>query len=186
MASATTILVVLIGLQWTVNCSVLRADEFSANNWWDDAQLYQVYPRSFKDSDGNGIGDLNGITSKLDYFKSIGVNAFWMNPMFQSPQKDDGYDIEDYRQVHKEYGNMTDFEALIKKANELEIRVLLDLVPNHSSDKHEWFQKSVMKESKYTDYYTWHDGKTDDDGNRSPPNNWVSVEIDYEMVCKCK
>lgn len=180
MVRVTLIFTILIGFCLTVNGSAIKADEtheFPAENWWDHATLYQVYPRSFKDSDGNGVGDLKGIESELQYLKDIGVDAFWMNPMFASPQKDDGYDISDYRQVHKEYGTMEDFEALIKKAKELGIRVLLDLVPNHSSNKHEWFEKSVKKDPIYSDYYIWHDGITDNDGKRHPPNNWVNFCI---------
>lgn len=178
MARATSLIfTILICICVTVNGSVIKADEnheFPAENWWDHATLYQVYPKSFKDTDGNGVGDLKGIESELQYLKDIGVDAFWMNPMFASPQKDDGYDISDYRMVNPDYGTMEDFKELVKKAKELDIRVLLDLVPNHSSDEHEWFEKSVKKDGVYTDYYIWHDGKVDENGDRHPPNNWVN------------
>lgn len=142
--------------------------------WWRSATFYQVYPRSFKDSDGDGVGDLAGITSKLDYLASIGIDAIWLSPMFESPMVDNGYDVSDFRKIHHEFGDMADYDAMIAKAEEVGIRIMLDFVPNHSSDEHEWFQRSVKREAPYDNYYTWAD-PVYVDGVRHPPNNWVSV-----------
>jgi oligo-1,6-glucosidase len=110
--------------------------------WWKDAIVYQIYPRSFKDSDGDGIGDLKGITSKLDYIKSLGVTAIWLNPIYSSPNDDNGYDISDYRNIMKDFGTMEDFDALLKGMHERGIKFVMDLVVNHSSDEHEWFKQA--------------------------------------------
>uniref|UniRef100_U5ELE7 alpha-glucosidase n=1 Tax=Corethrella appendiculata TaxID=1370023 RepID=U5ELE7_9DIPT len=149
----------------------------SGKEWWQTAAFYQIYPRSFKDSDNNGIGDLKGITEKLPYLKEIGVTGFWMSPIFASPMVDFGYDISDYRKIHEDYGTMEDFEVLVKRAHELGLKVILDFVPNHSSDQHEWFQKSINKVDGYEDYYIWDDGKDNpsDPMNRLPPSNWLSA-----------
>jgi len=144
--------------------------------WWKTAVLYQIYPRSFKDSNGDGVGDLKGITEKADYLKEIGVTAIWISPMFKSPMADFGYDIADFRSIDPIFGTEQDFRELMDKLRSLDIKLLMDLVPNHSSDEHEWFQKSVQKIDPYTDYYVWHDGKVDPATNeRMPPNNWISV-----------
>ncbi|EDW10118.2 uncharacterized protein Dmoj_GI18699 [Drosophila mojavensis] len=143
-------------------------------DWWETAQFYQIYPRSFMDSDGDGIGDLNGIASKLEYLKDLGVTAAWLSPIFKSPMVDFGYDISDFFDIQPEYGTMEDFRALIKKAKELDLKIILDFVPNHSSDENEWFKKSVKREKGYEDYYVWHDGKINTDtGKREPPTNWL-------------
>ncbi|XP_055682947.1 maltase A3-like [Lutzomyia longipalpis] len=146
-------------------------------NWWRTANVYQIYPRSFKDSDGDGIGDLNGITQMLPYLKDLGIDAFWMSPIFKSPMKDFGYDISDFRDIQLEYGTMEDFDRLLKTAHELDLRVILDFVPNHSSDEHEWFLKSVAGDPEYKDFYVWHPGKEDpaNPQNRLPPSNWLSA-----------
>ncbi|EDW60857.2 maltase A8 [Drosophila virilis] len=126
------------------------------------------------DSDGDGIGDLNGITSKLEYLKDLGVTAAWLSPIFKSPMVDFGYDISDFFDIQPEYGTLEDFRALIKKANELDLKIILDFVPNHSSDENEWFKKSVKREKGYEDYYVWHDGKVNaETGEREPPTNWL-------------
>ncbi|XP_049886110.1 maltase 2-like [Pectinophora gossypiella] len=143
-------------------------------DWWQTTIFYQIYPRSFADSNGDGIGDLNGITSKLEYIKELGVGAIWMSPMFQSPMYDFGYDISDFYAVHDEYGTMEDFEALIKRADELDIKVVLDLVPNHTSNESMWFQEALKGHEKYYNYFVWEDGIIDENGNRQPPNNWLS------------
>lgn len=148
--------------------SVVNAD------WWESGNFYQIYPRSFKDSDADGIGDLNGITSKLEYLKDIGITGTWLSPIFQSPQADFGYDISDFTKIHWEYGTLKDFERLVAKCKELNIRLILDFVPNHTSDEHEWFIKSEAKDPEYKDYYIWHPGKMVE-GVRQPPNNWISV-----------
>ena len=110
--------------------------------WWEHAVIYEIYPRSFQDSDGDGIGDLNGITQRLDYLKDLGVDAIWITPMYPSPQVDFGYDIADYTSIDPQYGTMADFDRLVKEAKARDIRVILDFVPNHTSDKHPWFVES--------------------------------------------
>ncbi len=118
--------------------------------WWKEAIVYQIYPRSFKDSDGDGIGDLKGITSKLDYIKSLGVTAIWLNPIYGSPNDDNGYDISDYRNIMKDFGTMEDFDALLKGMHERGIKFVMDLVVNHSSDENEWFKEA--KNSRTSPY----------------------------------
>jgi len=128
------------------------------------------------DSDGDGIGDLNGITSKLEYLKDLGVTAAWLSPIFTSPMVDFGYDISDFFDIQPEYGTLDDFRALIKRANELDLKIILDFVPNHSSDENSWFVKSVNREKGYEDYYVWHDGKVNaTTGGREPPSNWLQA-----------
>src|SRR6201993_4373351 len=124
--------------------------------WWKEAVVYQVYPRSFKDSNGDGIGDLPGITSKLDYLQKLGVNVLWLSPHFDSPNADNGYDIRDYRKVMAEFGNMSDFDALLEGVKERGMKMILDLVVNHTSDEHVWFlQSRKSKTGIYSDYYIW-------------------------------
>ena len=136
--------------------------------WWKEAVVYQVYPRSFKDSNGDGIGDLNGIREKLDYLKELGIDVIWLSPIYQSPNDDNGYDISDYQEIMTEFGTMSDFDALIKEAHDRQIRIVMDLVVNHSSDEHRWFIESrKSKENPYRDYYIWKEGKED-----KAPNNW--------------
>ncbi|XP_063232112.1 maltase 2-like [Bacillus rossius redtenbacheri] len=142
--------------------------------WWQRTVLYQVYPRSFKDSDGDGMGDLQGIIEKMDHIKDAGADAFWMSPIFTSPGVDSGYDISNYTEIDPMFGTMEDFEDLIYKANELDLKVLLDLVPNHVSNESEWFVKSVQRIEPYTNYFVWADPKYDENGTRLPPNNWLS------------
>lgn len=138
--------------------------------WWKEAVVYQVYPRSFKDSNGDGIGDLRGIISNLDYIHGLGVNVIWLSPHYDSPNADNGYDIRDYRKVMKEFGTMADFDELLKGIKQRHMRLIIDLVVNHSSDEHAWFVESrKSKDNPYRDYYIWRPGK---DGG--PPNNWVS------------
>ena len=137
------------------------------STWWQRAVVYQVYPRSFYDSNGDGIGDLNGVREKLDYIRRLGVDVIWLNPIYKSPNDDNGYDISDYRAIMDEFGTMEDFDRLLAEAHEKGLRIVMDLVVNHSSDEHPWFiesRKSV--DSPYRDYYIWREGK---DGN--PPNN---------------
>ncbi len=138
--------------------------------WWKEAIVYQVYPRSFKDSNGDGIGDLKGITSKLDYIQGLGVNVIWLSPHYDSPNADNGYDIRDYRKVMAEFGTMADFDELLKGVKQRNMRLILDLVVNHSSDEHAWFVESrKSKDNPYRDYYIWRPAK---DGQA--PNNWTS------------
>ena len=122
--------------------------------WWKESVVYQIYPRSFQDSDGDGIGDLNGITSRLDYIKSLGVDVIWLNPVYKSPNDDNGYDISDYRNIMDEFGTMEDFDRLLAGMKERGLKLLMDLVPNHSSDEHYWFQESrKSRDNPYRDYY---------------------------------
>ena len=136
--------------------------------WWKESVVYQIYPKSFKDSNGDGIGDIRGIIQKLDYLKELGVNVFWISPMLESPQDDNGYDISDYRRIYKEYGTMEDYEELLSEAHKRDIRILMDLVVNHTSDEHNWFIESrKSKANPYRDYYIWKDPV-----NGKEPNNW--------------
>ncbi len=138
--------------------------------WWKNAIVYQIYPKSFQDSNGDGIGDLRGIINRLDYLKRLGINVIWLCPVYQSPMDDGGYDISDYYHIHPMFGSDADMDELIQKANEMEMKILMDLVVNHTSDEHEWFQKALKNpDSKYADYYIFKETK---DGN--PPNNWRS------------
>ena len=132
-------------------------------SWYENAVVYQIYPRSFMDSNGDGTGDLKGITEKLPYIRSIGVDAIWLSPIYKSPMKDFGYDVADYCAIDPIFGSMDDFDKLVSEAHKLGLKVMMDMVLNHSSDQHNWFKKSELREGKYTDYYIWRD---------SIPNNW--------------
>ncbi|XP_071573955.1 alpha-glucosidase-like [Temnothorax nylanderi] len=160
-------------------CTILLSSNLayseSSPKWWQSMSLYQVYPRSFKDSDGDGVGDLKGIISKLEHLAESNVDAFWLSPIYPSPMVDFGYDISDFRNIDKRFGTMKDFETLSKAAHDASMKIIMDLVPNHSSDKHEWFQKSLQSIEPYTDYYIWHKGKVLPNGTVTVPNNWVSV-----------
>jgi oligo-1,6-glucosidase len=143
--------------------------------WWKEAIVYQVYPRSFKDSNGDGIGDLLGITSKLDYLQKLGVNVIWLSPYFDSPNADNGYDIRDYRKVMTEFGTMSDFDQLLAGIKQRHMRLIIDLVVNHTSDENKWFVESrSSKTTPYRDFYIWRPGHTAADGTRTPPNNYPS------------
>jgi alpha-glucosidase len=149
----------------------------SEQNWWKNAVVYEIYPRSFQDSNGDGIGDLNGITSRLDYLQKLGVDAIWLTPIYPSPQVDFGYDISDYETIDPQYGTLADFDRLIAEANKRHIRVLMDMVMNHTSDQHKWFLDSRSSPtSAYRDWYVWHNGKGETAASPGkPPNNWQSV-----------
>jgi alpha-glucosidase len=148
----------------------------SERDWWKNAVLYEIYPRSFQDSNGDGIGDLNGITQRLDYLKQLGVDGIWLSPIYPSPQVDFGYDISDYENIDPQYGTLADFDHLIAEANKRHIRVIMDMVMNHSSDKHKWFLESrSSRTNPYRDWYVWHDGKNQTATDKGePPNNWQS------------
>lgn len=138
--------------------------------WWKEAAVYQIYPRSFKDSNGDGIGDLPGITSKLDYLKNLGVDVIWLSPHFDSPNADNGYDIRDYRKVMTEFGTMADFDTMLAGIKKRHMKLIIDLVVNHTSDEHAWFQQSrSSKDNPYRDFYIWRPGK-----NGGPPNDYTS------------
>ena len=139
--------------------------------WWKEAVFYQIYPRSFYDTNDDGIGDLRGIIEKLDYLKELGVTALWLSPIYDSPNDDNGYDIRDYQKIMKEFGTMEDFDELLEKAHERNMKLIMDLVVNHTSDEHQWFQKALNEpESKYRNYYHFRK----DDGTKNYPNNWTS------------
>lgn len=143
--------------------------------WWRNAVIYQIYPRSFADADGDGLGDLKGITARLDSLATLGIDAIWFSPFFQSPQKDAGYDISDYRKIDPIFGTNEDFDFLLAKAKSLGIRIIVDIVPNHTSDQHAWFQAALKspKGSAERDYYHFKDGKGAN--GELPPNNWQSI-----------
>ena len=139
--------------------------------WWKESVVYQIYPRSFKDSDGDGVGDIRGITQKLDYLRELGINVIWLSPVYQSPNDDNGYDISDYQAIMKEFGTMEDFDRMLSEAHKRGIRIVMDLVVNHTSDEHKWFMESrKSKDNEYRDYYIWREGKD----AQTPPNNWGS------------
>ncbi len=139
--------------------------------WWKEAVIYQIYPRSFMDSNGDGIGDIKGITSRLDYLKYLGVDVLWLSPIYQSPNDDNGYDISDYQAIMDEFGTMEDFDEMLLEAHKRGLRVVMDLVVNHTSDEHKWFMESrKSKDNEYRDYYIWREGKD----AQTPPNNWGS------------
>jgi alpha-glucosidase len=144
-------------------------------NWWKNAVIYEIYPRSFQDSNGDGIGDLNGITSRLDYLQKLGIDAIWLTPIYPSPQIDFGYDISDYTNIDSQYGNLADFDRLVAEAHKRHIGIIMDLVLNHTSDQHPWFKESASsRNNPKADWYMWHDPKMVN-GHREPPNNWESV-----------
>lgn len=141
--------------------------------WYKDAIIYQIYPRSFKDSNGDGIGDIRGIIEKLDYLQDLGVNAVWLSPCYKSPNDDNGYDISNYRDIMDEFGTLKDWEEMIKGMHKRGIKLIMDLVVNHSSDEHYWFKESrKSKDNPYRDYYIWREGKGKN--GKKPPNNWTS------------
>jgi alpha-glucosidase len=152
------------------------AAAFSEQNWWKNAVIYEIYPRSFQDTTGDGIGDLNGITEHLDYLKNLGVDAIWLTPVYPSPQVDFGYDISDYKNIDPQYGTLKDFDHLVAEADKRHIRIIMDMVMNHTSDKHKWFLESrSSRDNPYRDWYMWHDGKGETATDKGePPNNWQS------------
>lgn len=142
---------------WIVEEYVVESVE---KKWWKESVVYQIYPRSFKDSNGDGIGDLNGITEKLDYLKELGVDVIWLSPVYQSPGDDNGYDISDYRAILEEFGTMEEFDRMLQAAHERGIRLVMDLVVNHTSDEHPWFVESrKSKDNPYRNYYIWRPAK---------------------------
>lgn len=144
--------------------------------WWKEAVVYQIYPRSFKDSDGDGVGDLKGIISQLDYLKSLGIDAIWMCPIFSSPNDDNGYDVSDYRNIMKDFGTMEDFDALLKGLHDRGIKLILDIVVNHSSDEHEWFKQSrSSRSSPYRKYYHWWNAE-----NGKPPYRYSLFDVHHD------
>jgi len=171
-------------LAWLVCCALAAAAESGttprgaagSSPWWRDAVIYEIYPRSFQDSDGDGIGDLNGIAQRLDYLEKLGVDAIWIAPFYPSPQVDFGYDISNYEAIDPQYGTLADFDRLLAQARHHHIRVILDMVLNHTSDQHPWFLEAARsREAPHHDFYVWNDGKLDGTGKHVPPNNWISL-----------
>ncbi len=164
----------IITLLFSANISSFAQTTSSPDRkWWKEAIVYQVYPRSFKDSDGDGIGDLKGIISKLDYIKSLGITAVWLNPIYSSPNTDNGYDVSDYRNIMKDFGTMSDFDSLLKGLHERDIKLIMDLVVNHSSDQHEWFKQSrSSRTNPYRKYYHWWDAE-----NGMPPYRYSLFDV---------
>ena len=151
----------------------MKGENMERTRWYKDAFIYQIYPRSFCDSNGDGIGDIRGIISKLDYIKDLGVNAVWLSPCYKSPNDDNGYDISDYRDIMDEFGTLDDWQEMVDGMHERGIKLVMDLVVNHSSDEHFWFQEALKgKDNPYRDYYIWRKGRGKD--RKKVPNNWTS------------
>ena len=149
---------------------VRQKEEKMKKTWWKESVVYQIYPRSFKDSNGDGIGDLNGITEKMDYLKELGIDVIWLSPVYESPNDDNGYDISNYQEIMKDFGTMEDYDRMLSAAHERGIKIVMDLVVNHTSDEHPWFVESrKSRNNPYREYYIWREGK---DGKE--PNNWGS------------
>jgi len=161
----------------TAEAQVASSAQPSEQNWWKNAVIYEIYPRSFQDSNGDGVGDLNGITQRLNYLKELGVDAIWLTPVYPSPQVDFGYDISDYKNIDPQYGTLADFDRLVAEAGKRHIRVLMDMVMNHTSDQHKWFLESQSsRDNRYRDWYVWRDGKGETATDRGAlPNNWQSL-----------
>ncbi len=154
-----------------------RCGIMDGKKWWQRSVVYQIYPRSFQDSDGDGIGDIRGITKRLPYIAELGADVIWLSPVYASPNDDNGYDISNYRGINPEFGTMDDFEEMLKKAHESGLKIVMDLVVNHTSDEHRWFRESrKSKENPYRDYYIWRDPKPGMSGGEpgAEPNNWGS------------
>jgi alpha-glucosidase len=170
--SALGLFLILAVLSMSAAKAQQKGVDAEGHPWWQHAVFYEVYPRSFADSNNNGIGDLNGIASRLDYLKDLGVDAIWITPFFPSPQVDFGYDVSDYQSIDPMYGTMKDFDHLSAEAKKKNIRLILDFVVNHSSDQHSWFKDSKSsRTAEHRDWYIWRDGK----GPGQPPNNWLST-----------
>ena len=165
------LLIAAIGLPLQTGLGAGDPESQGPELWWKHAVFYEIYPRSFKDTNGDGLGDLNGIASKLDYLRDLGVDALWITPFYPSPQVDFGYDISDYENVDPAFGTLADFDYLLAEAHQRGMRILMDMVPNHTSDQHPWFVESrSSRDNPKRDWYIWRDGK-----NGGPPNNWISV-----------
>ena len=157
--------------------------------WWKKSVVYQVYPKSFCDSNGDGIGDLNGIRKKIPYLAKLGVDVLWLNPIYASPQVDNGYDISNYREIEPTFGTMEDFENLLAEAHEAGLKIILDLVVNHTSDQHPWFQESrKSKDNPYSDYYIWKDEVINNWGSSFGGSAWEYAEerAQYYLHCFAK
>jgi oligo-1,6-glucosidase len=178
MKPKKNLLVILLLFTCLINKSAMAQVNNSPieKKWWKEAVVYQIYPRSFKDSDGDGVGDIKGIISKLDYIKSLGIDAVWLNPIYSSPNDDNGYDISNYREIMKDFGTMQDFDLLLKEMHKRGIRLIMDLVVNHSSDEHEWFKQSrSSRDNKYRDYYHWWPAE-----KGKPPYRWSFFDVNSD------
>ena len=152
------------------------SSEIPERKWWKEAVVYQIYPRSFKDTNGDGAGDLRGIIEKLDYIKSLGVTAVWLNPIYESPNDDNGYDVSNYREIMKDFGTMADFDELVKGLHERNIKLVMDIVVNHSSDEHEWFKQSrSSRDNPYRDYYYWWNAE-----KGKPPARYSLFDVNHD------
>ncbi len=159
-----------------VSPTAQNSENIPDRKWWKESVVYQIYPRSFKDTNGDGVGDLRGIIEKLDYIKSLGVTAVWLNPIFESPNDDNGYDVSDYRKILPEFGTMADFDELAKGLHDRNIKLIMDIVVNHSSDEHEWFTKSrASRDNPYRDYYYWWNA---DKGK--PPARYSLFDVNHD------
>jgi oligo-1,6-glucosidase len=172
---AAVFILIILRMENTYSQGVV-IKEVEDRKWWKEAVVYQIYPRSFKDSDGDGIGDLKGILSRLDYIKSLGVTVIWLNPIYSSPNDDNGYDVSDYRNIMKEFGTMEDFDALLKGIHSKGLKLVMDLVVNHSSDEHEWFKQSrSSRTSPYRDYYHWWNAE-----RGKPPYRYSLFDVNHD------
>ena len=152
--------------------SQTKSRDAEGHEWWQHAVFYEIYPRSFADSNNDGIGDLKGITSKMGYLHDLGVDAIWITPCFPSPQVDFGYDVSDYENIDPMYGTIADFDRMVKGGRKKGIHIILDFVLNHTSDQHAWFKDSASsRTASHRDWYIWRDGR----GSDQPPNNWISI-----------
>ncbi|CAG5116626.1 unnamed protein product, partial [Candidula unifasciata] len=168
------ILSLLLGIAWALEAP--GEDESTDQlEWWKKVIVYQIYPRSYKDTDGDGVGDLKGITSKLDYLADLGIGCIWISPVYPSPMNDFGYDLTDYEDIEPLFGTLQDFDELVKEVHKKGLKIIIDFVPSYTSSEHRWFQNSVRRQGKYTDYYIWHDGIILANGTRAPPSNWLAV-----------
>src|SRR5277367_239460 len=171
LISRSLILQLLLTLSYSI-FSVAQPPDAAGHQWWQHAVFYEIYPRSFADSNNDGIGDLNGISSKMSYLHELGVDAIWITPCYPSPQVDFGYDVSDYENIDPKYGTLQDFDRMVKKGKQENIRIILDFVINHTSDQHKWFLDSKSsKTAAHRNWYIWRDGK----GPGEPPNNWISI-----------
>ena len=153
---------------------LLTAGAAGRQDWWRNTSIYQVYPLSLYDTDGDGYGDLRGITEKMEYISSLGVETVWLTPIYESPMKDFGYDVSNYTAINPIFGSLEDFVNLVSRVHELQMKIIMDFVPNHSSESHAWFVRSVAGEEEYRDYYVWADPAGWSQGSPLPPNNWLS------------
>jgi oligo-1,6-glucosidase len=174
--SIVTMTFIFLATNLITSQKVEPTTEVLQKKWWKEATVYQIYPRSFKDTDGDGVGDLKGIISKLDYIKSLGIDAVWLNPIYESPNDDNGYDISNYRAIMKDFGTMKDFDLLLKGMHERGIKLIMDLVVNHSSDEHEWFKQArSSRDNPYRNYYHWWPAE-----KGKPPYRWSFFDVNSD------